>query len=142
MRTSSAAWGIDPEARQRRELVESREVSRIAHRDRETPSLLAERHRVQALGHTARHEPEDVRPDLLESLRRGGRNAVLDREAVQDDLLGGLLLQECRPESSLLAGLPEDGTLPLLVCDERLFEEEVAQARHDYSKSSLHRGSL
>ena len=126
--------GRDPESGQRRELVETRQVPRIAHRDGKTPSLFAKRHGVQALGHAARHEPEDVRTDQLESLRRSAGDAVLDREAEKDHLFGDLLLEERRPEPALLAGLPLNGAVPLLVRDERLFDEEVAQARHDFLK--------
>ena len=124
----------DAETRERRELVESREVAGIAHRDREAASVLAKRHGVQALGDAAGHEAQDVRADLLERLRRGRRHPVLDGEAVENDLLGGFFLEQRRPDPSLLADLSHDGAVPLLVGDERLFDEEVAQARHDFSK--------
>ena len=62
----------DAKARECRELVESREVAGIAHRDREAAPVAAKRHGVQALGDAAGHEAQDVRADLLERLGRGG----------------------------------------------------------------------
>ncbi len=129
----------DAEARERRELVESREVARIAHRDREAASVPAKRHGVQALGDAAGHEAQDVRADLLERLRRRRRYPVLDGETVENDVLGGFFLEERGPDPSLLADLSHHGAVSLLVADERLFDEEVAQARHDSSNLHLTR---
>ena len=59
---------------------------------------------------------------------------MLNGEAVENDLLGGLFLEQRSPDPSLLADLPHHGAVALLVGDQRLFDEEVAQPRHDSSK--------
>ncbi len=128
----------DAETRERRELVERREVAGIAHGDREAASVPAKRHGVQALGDAAGHEAQDVRADLLERLRRGRRHPMLDGEAVENDLLGGFFLEQRGPDPTPLADLPQNGAVSLLVGDEPFFDEEVAQARHDSSKTPFY----
>ncbi len=59
-----------------------------------------------------------------------GGHAVLHGEAVRDDVLGGFLLEERRPEATAQAALPENGALPLLLADELAFDEKVSEARH------------
>jgi hypothetical protein len=49
---------------------------------------------------------------------------------VENDILRGFFLEQRRSKSPLLMGLPQDGAVPLLVGDERLFDEEVSQTRH------------
>ena len=112
------------------ELVESREIARIAHGDGEDAALLAERHRVEALRDAAGHESQDVRTDGVERFGRGRGDPVLDGEPVGDDVLGRVLLEEGRAETPAQPPLTEHGAMPLLVRDELALEQEIAKSRH------------